>query len=57
MAEKGNGQSYQGDQPRMSERAIKSFSERTPTVTYRQQRLGTNTPDRTQRNIRSYGRG
>ena len=57
MADKGTGQSYTGDQPRMSERAIKSFSERTPTVTYRQERLGTNKPDRTQRSFRSYSRG
>ena len=57
MAGKGTGQSYTGDQPRMSERSIKSFSERTPTVSYRQQRLGTNKPDSTQRSFRSYGRG
>ena len=57
MADKGSAQSYTGDQPRMSERAIKSFSERTPTVTYRQERLGTNKPDRTQRSFRSYSRG
>ena len=57
MAEKGSAQSYTGDQPRMSEKAIKSFAERTPTVTYRQERLGQVKPDRTQRKIRSYGRG
>ena len=57
MADKGSPQSYTGDQPRMSERAIKSFAERTPTVSYRQERLGQVKPDRTQRKVRSYGRG
>lgn len=57
MADKGSKQSYTGDQPRMSEKAIRSFSDRTPTMTYRQERLGQVKPDRTQRSIRSYTRG
>lgn len=57
MAEKANGQGSTGDQPRMSDRAIKSFADRTPNMTYRQERLGQVKSDRTQRNFRSYGRG
>ena len=43
-----------GDQPRMSQKSIREFSERTPTVTYTQKRIGQVKSDRTQR---SYGRG
>ena len=57
MAEKANGQGSTGDQPRMSDRAIKSFADRTPNMSYRQERLGQVKSDRTQRNFRSYGRG
>lgn len=57
MADRGTRTTYTGDQPRMSEKSIRSFSDRTPTMTYRQERLGQIKPDRTQRNFRSYGRG
>jgi len=54
MAKQATGGSMVGDQPRMSQKSIREFSDRTPTVTYSQKRIGQVKSDRTQR---SYGRG
>ena len=53
-SDRGAGQSYTGDQPRMSEKSIRQYAERTPGVTYQQKRLGS---QKDQRSYRSYGRG
>ena len=54
MAQKNDGMVRTGDQPRMSEKAINQYAERTPNLSYRQPKLGST---RDQRSYRSYGRG